>query len=346
MSPWPNHIRHINPDRLPSPVHDWEDVLTTYPNIAYDCSSTIATVAKSPVNEPNESGLRAFLEDRFPDMSAIVAEYKRIASPHMLRVPSETPTGHFVGTAFGLVTTALTCPDGFRDEARSLVFRLRTPNTRRFASFIERLDPATATEPDFLRACLGLARLVDRRHASSPHADPRLSELPRSPRTLLDLGTAQELAELSALVAIAQEDFVPTIAACGTVAANVFDFPKPLNNPLTCLASLDLLADRTLVEIKTNGPRRPGGPSVLKKEAVAQLIGYILRDYDDRFEFERVLLYQGRYGVTVTWDVDRLLDTAAGHRVDLARTRDDFRRLLEATAGPRPTDWWRFRVSA
>ncbi len=72
----------------------------------------------------------------------------------------------------------------------------------------------------------------------------------------------------------------------------------------------------------------------MQKEHVTQLIGYVLRDYDDRFNIERVHYYQARHGAGVTWDTDYLLDTAAGRRVDLARTRDDFRRLLELVDDP------------
>lgn len=331
MSQWPNHLRHLNPSMLPVAEHPYGDVATAYPTTPICHADTVTAVAGQPVTRPDVFPLRGFLEDRFPNMSDVVKQYKLRMASRPLLVPSLTETGHFVGTAFGLGIALLADPDAFSADAEELMLCLRE-DTKELMTSIDRIASGTDREA-LIRMLLGLARIADLRHPGADRVREACSTLAGSPGHLLGLATDQEQIELDQLLRLAENSLLPSLTPCDSVRSSVFDFAQPKGRRV-CEASLDLLADGTLVELKTNKPKKAANRVAMQKEHVTQLIGYVLRDYDDRFNIERVHYYQARHGAGVTWDTDYLLDTAAGRRVDLARTRDDFRRLLELVDDP------------
>jgi hypothetical protein len=92
-------------------------------------------------------------------------------------------------------------------------------------------------------------------------------------------------------------------------------------------ADADLITDGRLVEFKATTT-----PSQLRREDHYQLAGYVLLDYEDRYELNSVALYLSRFGRLFEWDLDEFL-ALFGARRPLAELRE---RCAVAVARPRP----------
>jgi hypothetical protein len=93
-------------------------------------------------------------------------------------------------------------------------------------------------------------------------------------------------------------------------------------------ADADLVVGGLLVEIKS-----VSRPETLPNNAIWQLAGYALLDYDDEHRFDEVSFYLSRIGWLVTWQADeyfRLL----GARAPLGRLRAEVARELSSFVSP------------
>lgn len=67
-------------------------------------------------------------------------------------------------------------------------------------------------------------------------------------------------------------------------------------------ADADLIADRLLLEIKTHAR-----PASTAQDALRQLLGYLLLDYDDRYKLKRAGIYYARHACLLQWEIPELL---------------------------------------
>jgi hypothetical protein len=93
--------------------------------------------------------------------------------------------------------------------------------------------------------------------------------------------------------------------------------PAFTGSPLVGGADADLIAGSTLVEIKTTLDRRP------RLRDVHQMLGYLLLDFDDEYQLDRIALWSARYGALA-------VVPASEHIDDLAAARAAMRATLEA----------------
>ncbi|MER8186957.1 UvrD-helicase domain-containing protein [Kitasatospora sp. NPDC094015] len=95
-------------------------------------------------------------------------------------------------------------------------------------------------------------------------------------------------------------------------------------------ADADFILGGLLLDCKaTTRPQRLG------RDEIYQLAGYLLLDYDDRYQIDRVGLYLSRQGHLVTWGVDEFL-ARLGASAKLPRLRERLRQHLRACARPSP----------
>jgi hypothetical protein len=183
-----------------------------------------------------------------------------------------------------------------------------------------------------VRACwpLGLATEVYRSgvqpaspliHYLNTNHDPTVEGL----LALADLSTVQEM---SALVELAQQELLPSLA----------EVPPPwflgpiFTGSQWMKGDADLIVGNILIELKTNLGAKRGDTRVpeLSMKTLRQVIGYLLHDVNDTYHLTKVGIYEARYGTLITWPIDEFLEQLAGHVVDLASIRAEHRRILIA----------------
>ncbi len=86
-------------------------------------------------------------------------------------------------------------------------------------------------------------------------------------------------------------------------------------------ADADFIIDHCLYELKTT-KIKPG-----RKEFL-QLVGYVLADYDDRWEIKSVGFYYSRQGLLIKWPLAQYLTILAGKKVSLTEMRNEFKLLM------------------
>lgn len=160
--------------------------------------------------------------------------------------------------------------------------------------------------------------------ASGPLSRFLESRAPRaSADSLLALAPPAVLDQLGALRDVYETDLIPVLA----LRPGRWYLGPTFTGSRLVRADADLIAAGLLIDLKTAAAK----PSLGVKEAF-QLIGYALLDFDDAYQLDVVGIFSARYAYLATWDLRELLDRLAGHAVSLARTRDEFRRLLLASA--------------
>ncbi|SBT47019.1 hypothetical protein GA0070621_2784 [Micromonospora narathiwatensis] len=91
-------------------------------------------------------------------------------------------------------------------------------------------------------------------------------------------------------------------------------------------ADADLVIGRRLMEIKS-----VSRPEVLTDQAIWQLAGYVLLDYDDEYRFDEMAFYMSRVGWLASWKVDEFFGLL-GARLPLHQLRDEFARQCSVAA--------------
>jgi hypothetical protein len=186
------------------------------------------------------------------------------------------------------------------------------------------------------RACWALALFTEVHRRSGLVAGSPLALLDpaASLEELLDLASADEIADLLALADAARRELVPVLDERG---GKVHVGPT-FAGSVDLAADADLIAGGLLLELKVNlGSRRSDGRRrcSLERLTLYELLGYLLLDYENAYRVEALGVYSARYAHLAIWPLAELLDVLAGGPVDLAQARTEFRQVVLATPNPR-----------
>jgi hypothetical protein len=287
--------------------------------------------------DDKNSELSRFFEAVFPNRSDVLARY-RLADP-VLRVPA--PAGvnaGTVGTAFdyllrfeldprpnlhlALAGAKLAGPH-FVDLLAGLADRLEFELDARPA-LVPNPGPAAGkrSDPEVAGGCYLAALLTEVFRSGAIWPGSPLSEI--TGKTTLDSALdripAAAISDLIALLEVAHEEFVPTIAGRHSPLwlGPVFEGSRWVS------ADADIIASGLLVDVKTgSGARRKDGSRYnnLDKLALYQLLGYLLFDFPDEYRIDEIGLYAARYGQFTTWTVSHLLGELSAEPVALSDLR-------------------------
>lgn len=147
--------------------------------------------------------------------------------------------------------------------------------------------------------------------------------LDRRPKTVGELLAAAEehwvgdLCQLSWLFHDRQRETLST----PTILNPTFDGSPDIGG-----ADADLVLGSQLIEIKTTVKQR------IDRLWLYQLAGYLLLDYNNRYELDGAGFYLGRQGTMLQWPLSEFLSEIAGDAtIPLEQLRPKFRDLLQAT---------------
>jgi hypothetical protein len=183
------------------------------------------------------------------------------------------------------------------------------------------------------RTCFALSLLTECFRAGV-RPGSRLLTVPEGagPQALLDLATADEVADLIAMRDSALRVFFPDLPVGKVHTGPTFDGSRYLP------ADADLIVGDTLIEIKSTigGPPRKDGTRAVKfdRSDLYQLLGYLLMDTSGQYWIGRVGLYAIRFESFQIWPVDQFLEAAAGRPLDLAEARGAFAHVLHDRMPP------------
>ncbi|MDO4252234.1 MAG: hypothetical protein Q4C74_03235 [Rothia sp. (in: high G+C Gram-positive bacteria)] len=127
---------------------------------------------------------------------------------------------------------------------------------------------------------------------------------------------------------IAQQNLYPLYA--GLDKGSIFPGPE-FSGSKFCKADADIIADATLLEIKTRiGRKDKNGVYAdgLRAEDTRAVLGYILFDLEDEYRLQEVAFYSARYGKLFRIDLDQFLEVLAGKPVNLEKARAEMKRIL------------------
>ena len=287
--------------------------------------------------------MRAWLAERLPHTVGVGRRANatlgtRARPVHVPRVPGADPG--LVGTAVDLLLRAALVSRGL---ATSEVARVGgrvaigsgPPLT---ASLGDVLAEASALAPEVaaaggddgwarlgaLMVTLGRFEQATRSLAAHRALAERLRSTPSpSPAALVEL--LADRADVEDLIGVARASWpwVRDLATQGDLAtAPRFDIPGVL------FADGDLLAGDLLVDFKATTQR-----TVVDRDVLWQLVGYVLADHEDRHGIRRVGVAALRWGGMVVWNADELLGSLADlwRGADRATLTQEF--LVAARAG-------------
>ncbi|MFD5176062.1 hypothetical protein ACFWM1_09655 [Nocardia sp. NPDC058379] len=248
------------------------------------------------------SPLRTYLRQRFPHTRGVQAEYRRAAGPLLVDTGGANPAT--LGAAFDFAVRFQLVPD-------------HRPVLPLLGFFGHPRESAALCTDVYRRGLLrdsALARLL---------ATDRFT-----PDHLLALAPADAIRQLWELRGIADDRLLPHLHP-PSVPGPTFDAS------VLCNADADIISDGLLLDLKTHlGPKnqRTGTRTdSLTTTDLYQVIAYALFDHTDSYRLTDVGIYSARYGHLATWPLPTLLDTLAGHPIDLADERDTVWTLLGGT---------------
>ena len=289
------------------------------------------------------SPVRRLLDQRFPHVRELQARYRTQAGPLIVDA-SAAPSGT-LGTAFDWLARFLLHPHPdlspagvglFRwpalvDALNELAERLSCPLDSPAGFRFDGPAKGSTVDPELLaRGCWAVALLTEVYRAGDIMPGSPLAAVDPyrvGADELLCLVPAAALAELAQLRAVAERNLVPALAdrTGGWVLGPRFTGSRLMN------ADADVIASGLLIELKTSlGAKRSNGTrqASLDGQTILQLVGYVLLDFTDEYALDQVGLYTARYGRLAVWDLRSFLDELAGHPVDLAAERAEFKALL------------------
>lgn len=91
-------------------------------------------------------------------------------------------------------------------------------------------------------------------------------------------------------------------------------------------ADADIIVGETLLDLKTTDKARPD------RQTIWQLLGYVLSDTHDEYSIRRVGFYYARYGTTLIWELDALIELLAGRPILIEDARDAFAVAVQSIA--------------
>lgn len=292
---------------------------------------------KKLLDDP-QSGLRRFLDARLPNTRPVAAEYAlATSSVALIEAPNSVPGGDGkgrrypaaeVGHAFSARVSLLFTDDvdvfwppslQLIQQIGHLAEALRTALVKTAGSVGFR-TVSEDREQWLVRACYAVG-LFDQLHRAGAHPGMPLLELSQtsSLEDLLALCPSPVVDELITLTGAARGALHP-IARSG--AATVIAGPSFTGSPDVGGADGDLIVDSTLLELKTTSKL------ALSKHYIQQVVTYALLDYDDDHHLDSVGVFNPRRPVLVTWPLDSLLTTLAGHPIELLSLRRELAAVL------------------
>ena len=178
-------------------------------------------------------------------------------------------------------------------------------------------EMSESDEEQLARAALVVSQLETVFRSRMP-PDPTTTGL-REGATVATLLAAQDAAAVVDLVTLARSSR-PSLAPG-------FGRPAVLNPTFAWSlrvggADADLIVDHCLVELKATSDKG------LLGEVVRQLIGYLLLDYEDRYQIDRVAVFYARRPQLLEWPADTFLNLCAGRPTARGQLRDELDTIL------------------
>lgn len=187
--------------------------------------------------------------------------------------------------------------------------------------------PGSTIDSDLLnRGCWALALATELFRAGEAALNGPLGRLsyPARPSDLLKLAPPAAIRQLTDIRAVFETALLPKLVARrGTWALG----PTFTGSQLIP-ADADLVAAGLLLELKVYKDLS------LHLTDVLEMVGYALLDFDDEYRIDTLGLFSARFAKLATWPLGDLLNELAGHTVDVASVRDDFRGVLTRLQGP------------
>lgn len=303
----------------------------TVMRVSYQYSSLTGAI------DDNASPLRQYLDQRYPNLEPVQADYRARAGTLLVGGTGASPRTsgaafdyllRFTCDAEYLPETAVFAEPIFdRPDHIAVVWELATlaghaymrPLSENTLEIVSRASWALALCTELYRNPLVLP--------NSPLAEPIRNDR-FTTEALLALAPGDALTEMRSLYLLALTElaeFLPdpsaAVAPGPTFAASQL-----------CSADADLIVDGVLIKVKTRlgtADRKTGQRSdSLSLTDIYQIIGYALFDTTDTFSVHTAALYSARYGALHTWPLQQLLDTLADAPIDLAAERAHVWKLL------------------
>jgi hypothetical protein len=306
---------------VPTPTHWGSVVSRKSPVEKYHYATLTKTVGDKA------SPLRQYLERRFPNTSAFRSEY-RARSWDLMAEGGDVKTSGTVGTAFDLMVRLRLDSSYLPHEPRRGVIGATYPGVVLEVIDIARAALRAGSDDTFIRACWALALCSELYRAPtvfrrSPlwlvHTSGNFTDI-----ELLGLAPDAAIQDLRNLQKVADERLFPYIRPPYVLGPS-FDASE------LCPADADLIADGSLIDIKTQvGTKNTQGVRTdnLKNEHLYQVVSYLLFDRSDTYRITSFGIYSARYGCLTQWPVSTGLETLAGERIDLTAERQFVWRLL------------------
>jgi hypothetical protein len=295
---------------------------------AYEYVSLTAAIADKA------SPLRRYFDRLYPYRKALQEQYTSRSG--QLLVPAGSANPGTLGAAFDFVVRFVLDPshlprvavEGFIGHperiaaVKGVIDRARASADCRFGPAPEQLLQAGWA--------LGLCTEVYRLGGIAPGSPLVQVWAPDrfTTENLMALASADAVEELQRLHELATSVFYPALAhpTTQTVLGPTF------SGSTLCAADADMIVDGCLFELKvTLGRvnRRTGlRHDELPLERLYQLLGYVLFDYRDQYGIHTVGFYSARYGGLTMWPLTEFTSALAGHRIDIAKERNEVWRLL------------------
>lgn len=301
--------------------------------------------------DDRQGPVREFFESRLPNLKSLQARWRACGTPQIVPPPGAGSPGT-IGTAFDYRLRyffVVTPPGSFV----AVHGAKRLAGRRSAEDDLEAFDRLADGTDLFSSLLAGLRALVDevrpvgRRLTAAEDSDLcrycyvlalydecfRMNMRWRSP--LEHLGPDADVADAMALVPdAAVADLCALVVGLhrselATLSGRVITNPTFAGSGLVGGADGDLIIGDCLVDAKAT-------VQSLQRDWVYQLIGYALLDFDDVYEIGRVGFYHSRVASLLTWDLQDMLNDAAGQPVDIGALRHDFRKAVSGAAGGQP----------
>ena len=174
-------------------------------------------------------------------------------------------------------------------------------------------------EDELNRYCFVLALLEEVYRLGRIHPNSLLAGECSSVQGLLNLADDQSIVDLRTLSYRFYDNFQQMLTL-PHILNPTFDGSADVRG-----ADADLIVDSTLIEIKTTKRKD------LKRDWLYQLLGYVLLDYTNRYDIQRIAFYMARQGILIEWDLeDAISILCSGTRPKLSELRNQFQKIALA----------------
>jgi hypothetical protein len=290
--------------------------------------------------------VREFFEERLPDLRSFRARW-RAAGPPTILPAGDKPAWGVLGAAIDYrIRYLFDAPDPFTfvAAASQVDFGSSTAAAANAESIMARLEGRDAygnlagALKELTSRCSPVGRLLaddDERRLcrlccllALHESVARIGLGPTSPLAAVSIE-----ASIDEQLALVDEMWVDDLVALAAGAVDTLGhlFGQPVTPGPVFAGSIDvggadgdLIVGHTLLEIKTtkNPPERSW---------LYQLVGYLLLDYDDRYEIDELGFVIPRIPALITWPADELFASLVSSHVDRTGLRAEFRDAISAS---------------